>query len=263
MFGNMNPKIKNLLNFANTWTKDQSISNTQPAASGITRLSPYLTLRGNGWATTNSSSQSVAFRQFVTPVQGSSNPTGRWKLQYSINNATFTDALDWNNSSTGSKPLFTVTGYGKFSTDNSSLVDTLLSLDVASTGSSNHIGMTFSGTTRAAWSSDSTGNSTFKVAGTNPTHNIYIGSSIGSQTQILQIYSGGIYNYGGVFNTGKVTAGQSDTNANSTLTTFGSLAVRGNLVTSTSYTMGENETFVYVDPSQTNVCVGTPVACNT
>jgi hypothetical protein len=61
----------------------------------------------------------------------------------------------------------------------------------------------------------------------------------------------------------KVTAGNTDQSVQTTLSTYGSLAAKGILVTSTTYTLTENETFVYVDPSTSNVCSGTPVACNT
>jgi hypothetical protein len=264
IFGDFNPKVKDLTQHLNTWTKDQVLANKRPAASSSSLSdSPSTTWEGNGWSTGSSTSIKAAYRVDMQAVPAATG-YGNWRLRYSVNNAAYTSALTWNPLGlAASKPLFTMHSYALVSTDNSSTVDTLLSLDVRSSGSTNHIGMSTSGTTRASWSSNGTGQSEFKVAGSNPTHNFYIGSSIGSQSQILQVYSSGIYNYQSIFNGGRVTAGSADTTAQTYLSTYGSFAVRGSLVTSSSYTMGENETFVYVDPSQSNFCQGTPTGCNT
>jgi hypothetical protein len=264
MFGPINPKVKDLTQFSNTWSKDQTLANRNPAGS-TSQLSdsPATIWEGNGWSTSGSKSIKASYKADMQAVPASTG-YGNWRLRYSLNNAAFSSALTWNPvGAASSKPLFTMHSYALVDTDNSSTVDALLSLNVRSTGSTNHIGMTTSGTVRASWSSNSSGNSEFKVAGASAHHNFYTGSSIGSQNLIAQIYGSGIYTGYSVFAGAKVTAGQADTSANSTLSTYGSLAVKGTLVTSTSYTMAETETFVYVDPSQTNVCVGTPVACTT
>jgi hypothetical protein len=264
IFGQFNPTVKDLTQHLNTWSKNQVFANKRPAASSSSLSdSPSTTWEGNAWSTGSSTSLKVAYQTDTQAVPAATG-YGNWRLRYSTGNAAYTSALTYSPLGlASSKPLFTMHSFAAVATDNSSTVDTLLSLDVKSTGTTNHIGMSFSGTTRAAWSSGSSGSSEFRVAGTNPTHTFKIGSSIGSQQDVLQIYSGGLYNYGGSFNNGKVTAGGADTSPPATLTTFGSLAAKGLLVTSSAVTLGENETIVYVDPSQSNFCQGTPVACNT
>lgn len=262
MFGPISPKVKDLTQHLNTWVKDQTLANKAPASSSQNRISPATIWEGRGFSG-GTTSIPVAYKSFVTPVAAS--PTyGIWKLQYSLNNSAYGDALTFNPlGASVTKPALTITGYGIISTDNASTVDTLLSLNVASTGNKNHIGMTYSGTTRAAWSSGTDGASEFRVAGTNATHTFKIGSSIGSQTDVLQISGTGLYNYGSSFNNNKLTAGSADTSVQTTLSSYGSLAVKGVLVTSSSYTLAETETMVYVDPSNSNFCIGTPVACTT
>lgn len=264
MFGNVSPKVKSLLTFANTWSKDQNLAALSPARLSNQQISPYFILSGNGWSTSGVGSNiPIAFRQFANPVQGAP-AYGEWKLQYSLNNSAYTDAISWSAVGYNTKPLFNIAGYGRVSTDNSSTVDTLLSLDVRSSGSKNHIGMSFGSTTRAAWSTDTNGYTEYKIAGTNPVHNFMIGGSIGSQTLISQIYGSGYYsNYSGFFGS-KLTAGSADQSVQTTLSTYGSFAAKGTLVTSSTYTLAETETFVYVDPSNSNFCTGTPTsACST
>lgn len=262
MFGPINPKVKDLQQFANTWSKDQTIGATLPAASNQNRISPALIWQGNGFSNSTTSIP-LRYKAFAQPF-AQAPAYADWKLQYSVNNAAYTDAIVYQpNGLTTNKALLNVTGAGRFTLDNSSTVDTLLTFEVRTTGSKNHIGMTNSGTTRAAWSSDNTGSSEFRVAGSTPTHTFYTGGSIGSQTLIAQIFNNGFYNSYSNFNNGKVTAGSADQTVQTTLSTYGSFAAKGVLVTSANYTLADSETFVYVDASQGAFCVGTPTACNT
>lgn len=261
MFGNISPKVKDLTQHLNTWARDQVLGNRLPAASNQNRLSPAVVWQGNGWSG-GTTSIPVAYRAFTQPVAAS--PTyGEWKLQYSLNNTAYTDAIVYSSNAYNNKPLMTLTGYQRINTDNASTVDTLLSLDIRSSGNTNHVGLSYGSTTRSAWSVTTQGTTEFRTAGSSPFHNFYVGSAIGSQTLIAQIYGSGIYNSYSIFNNGKVTAGSADQSVQTTLSTYGSFAGKGVLVTSSNYTLTENEMFVYVDPSNASFCVGTPVACNT
>lgn len=256
MFGGINPKVKDLTQFQNVWSKDQIFGNRLPAASNQNRISPATIWQGNGWSS-GTTSIPVAYKVFTQPVVASP-AYGDWRLQYSLNNAAYTDAITWSPISYSGKPIFITNSYGRFSTDNASTVDTLLSLDVRSSGNRNHIGMSFGSTTRAAWSVDTSGFVEYRAGGTNPVHNFLIGGSIGSQTLIAQIYNNGFYNSYSNFNSGKVTAGSADQSVQTTLSTYGSFAVRAVLVTAASYTLAETETVAYVDPSTANFCTGSP-----
>jgi len=62
------------------------ISNDTAATAGNQQISPSLILQGNGWKTASTAaSQSMAFRWFVTPIQGTSAPTSFLGLGSSVN----------------------------------------------------------------------------------------------------------------------------------------------------------------------------------
>jgi len=277
MFGQIKPAVKNLLTVASEWSQNQTFTRlnqgtspqsqiklrtTTRAVSGAQQVSPALEWEGQGFSSNNSTSIPLAYRAFVLPVQGSP-AYASWKLQSSINGAAFSDVLTHQTSSNTGKPVLTSHSYTVISVDNSSTIDTLQSLNVTSSGNQNHIVMSFGSTIRAGWSVDTQGQVFYRSAGSTPTHNFYWGSSIGSQTLIAQIYSNGFYNSYSNFNNGVVTAGSADTSAQTSLSSYGSFAVKGVLVNSASYTLAQTETFVYCDPSNANFCTGTPVACNT
>lgn len=261
MFGGFSPKVKDVTVFGNSWVKDQTLSNRTFPLSGVVSTSPALIWEGRSLSP--STPADSRFRALMIPVQG--NPSyPSWKLQHSQANAAYSDALAFEASGYGGiKPLFTASGYTRINTDNASTVDTLLSLDVRSSGSTNHIGMSFGTTTRAAWSVNTGGTVEYRAAGASSIHSFMVGGSIGSQTLIAQIYSSGFYNSYSNFNNGKVTAGSADQSVQTTLSTYGSFAAKGVLVTSSNYTLTENETFVYIDPANAAFCVGNPTACNT
>lgn len=277
MFGQIKPAIKNLLTVASEWSQNQTFTRlnqgttpqsqiklrtTTKAISGTQQVSPALEWEGQGFSGNNSTSIPVGYRAYVLPVQA--NPAyASWKFQSSINNAAFTDVLTHQTNSNSGKPFLTSHSYTVISTDNSSTVDTLQSLNVTSSGNQNHITMSFGSTIRAGWSVDTQGQIYYRSAGSSPSHNFYWGSSIGSQTLIAQIYTNGFYNSYNNFNNGVVTAGSADTSAQTSLSAYGSFAVKGVLVNSSTYTLASTETFVYCDPSNANFCTGTPVACNT
>lgn len=89
-------------NSLGTTTTDAAIySNTTAAATGAQQVSPATHWQGQGWKTTSTAaSQSVDFRAYVLPVQGTTNPTGNWILQSSVNGAAYISTLTVNSSGT-------------------------------------------------------------------------------------------------------------------------------------------------------------------
>lgn len=77
-----------------TPTAASSLTNSTAAISGTQSASPALIWTGQGWKTTSTAaSQAVAYRAYVLPVQGTTNPTGLWTLQSSINGGAYSTAL--------------------------------------------------------------------------------------------------------------------------------------------------------------------------
>lgn len=77
-----------------TQTSGVSLVNATAAAVNAQQISPALRFKGFGWKTTaTAASQSVEFRQWLLPVQGSSAPTGRIKWERSINGAAYSEVF--------------------------------------------------------------------------------------------------------------------------------------------------------------------------
>lgn len=249
-------------------TTSHLLENATAALTGSRiQASPATQWSGRGWKTNSvAGSQSIDYRAFALPITASVNPIAQWKLQSSVNGGSYSDAIAYQNQvqdgvSTG---LFTVTGFGRISGNNSSTIDTLQNFNIVNpSGSRTHLTYTFGSTIRYGITSTDTAQIEYKAAGTGATHNFFVGSAIGSQAQVMQVYAGGIYVSGNGLHTQVVTAGSGDTSAQTTLSTYGSFAATGKLITDSSYTLAQTETFVYVDPSNANVCAGTATACNT
>ncbi len=82
------------LSLGTTQTTDSglALTNTTAAAAGAQQISPALRWTGQGWKTNaTAASQSVDFRAFVTPVQGTANPTGYLGFGSSINSGAYSD----------------------------------------------------------------------------------------------------------------------------------------------------------------------------
>jgi hypothetical protein len=80
-----------------TSTAGASLINSTVASSGSgnQQVSPALLLRGNGWKTTaTAASQTVDFIQDVLPVQGTTAPTGTWRLRTSINGGAAANVME-------------------------------------------------------------------------------------------------------------------------------------------------------------------------
>lgn len=71
--------------------------NINPATVGNQQNSGGLFFEGNGWKTTaTAASQSVEFRMFCQPVQGTTAPTGNLLIGHSINLAAYTNNFTFN-----------------------------------------------------------------------------------------------------------------------------------------------------------------------
>lgn len=111
------------INSLGTTTADSLIlQNTTAAAAGAQQVSPASRWRGQGWKTTaTAASQTVDFRAYVLPVQGTTAPTGSWKLQASINGGAYSDvfAVDSGGAIThaGSITGGALSKYGNFTAD--------------------------------------------------------------------------------------------------------------------------------------------------
>lgn len=93
-----------------TPTAGHSLINSTAAAAGAQQYSPSTVWQGNGWKTNaTSASQSVAFRAYVKPIQGSAAPTGAWVLGSSINGGAYNDVFSVD-SATGNTVIGN-TGY--------------------------------------------------------------------------------------------------------------------------------------------------------
>jgi len=78
-------------------TKGFLLQNTTAATVGVQQISPSIHWKGNGWKTAvTAASQSVDFRAYVLPVQGTSLFASTWKLQGSLNGAAYSDVLTVN-----------------------------------------------------------------------------------------------------------------------------------------------------------------------
>lgn len=280
MFGELSPRIPSLLVKANTWAKAQTflgvathsgpslgtttipfvvLENATAAASGAQQVSPSIEWKGTGWASSGSVSRVVGFRSNVIGIQGTSAPSASWKLESSINNASYVTALEFLTTAVSGVdfPQLNVTGAIKTTVANSSTIDTLQNMNIVSSGSRVNVTHSFGSTIRSGWQTTDQGAVSFYSAGSGSGYFFKVGSGIGSQNDVLQIYSGGLYNYGSIFSQGRVTAGQADTTPPAYLNTYGSLALRGVFI-STNTTLDENQTMVYVDGSSNNICTGTP-----
>ena len=77
---------KNSLGTTQTTTSGLALVNTTAAAAGAQQISPAMRWSGAGWKTNaTAASQSVEFRSFVTPVQGTSDPSGYLGIGSAIN----------------------------------------------------------------------------------------------------------------------------------------------------------------------------------
>lgn len=140
-----------------TVTDGLLLTNTTQAAAGAQQYSPAVHWTGQGWKTNaTAASQSVDFRSYVVPVEGTTAPSGTWTLESSVNGGAFGAALTYTTSG-----IFTATSEVRGN-----------SLRAASTGSISWAGRTeltspASGLLKLA-ASGGTAGATFQTAATSP-----------------------------------------------------------------------------------------------
>lgn len=87
------------LGVTQTATSGLALVNTTAATVGAQQISPAIRWSASGWKTTaTAGSQAVDFRSYVLPVQGTTNPTGRWLLEASINGGAYNERFGIGNS---------------------------------------------------------------------------------------------------------------------------------------------------------------------
>ncbi len=172
-------------------TSGLAVINTTDAAVGAQQISPAIRWRGEGWKTdATAASQTVDFRSYVLPAQGTSAPTGSWILQSAINGGAYTNQLTVSTLGTVTATGALVSSSGYFSTINndgvyigsSSSTTTRLRLNVQ-TGGNPSIQFQVNGTQVGEMSSDSgrfffNANGSRKVAFMNDgTENMSVGTA--------------------------------------------------------------------------------------
>lgn len=86
------------LNTTPTDGKGIWIVNDTTALNSAQQVSGSVVWEGRGFATGVSNSQSVKFRAYTLPVQAATNPTGVWRLDYSVNANAYATALQVSTS---------------------------------------------------------------------------------------------------------------------------------------------------------------------
>lgn len=283
MFGDFSPSVRNLLTRPNEWRNRNTYlltnlgtdpdswiryRNTTPAATGAQQVSPATEWEGQGFKTSGGGgSQKVKFRAYVLPIQGTNNPLGRFKLQYSINDAAYSDAIDWDTKyqdgvTTPKMYSYSILELQASLSNQDPNTSTSLYLTNPS-GTYTNVSFKFGSTIKSAFTVDSLGITSFKQVNNGTGYMFMSGGSISSQSIMVQIYGvGNIYANGGGFYGGRVTAGSAVTSPPAILNSFGSTALKGQRITAATYTLAATETLVYGDADSANLCSGTPSACS-
>jgi len=82
-----------------TNTTGIELSNETAASAGAQQISPDLIFTAQGWKTTaTAASQTVNFRQYVLPVQGTTAPTALWTMQSQINGGGYSTIFSVGNT---------------------------------------------------------------------------------------------------------------------------------------------------------------------
>jgi hypothetical protein len=105
----------NSLGTSQTTTSGLAVVNTTAAAAGAQQISPAIRWSGAGWKTNaTAASQAVEFRSYVTPVQGTSAPTGYLGFGSAINGSWTNDQFNLNSGGEVGIGTTTFTGAGAF-----------------------------------------------------------------------------------------------------------------------------------------------------
>lgn len=105
----------NSLGTSQTTTSGLAVVNTTAAAAGAQQISPAIRWSGAGWKTNaTAASQAVEFRSYVTPVQGTTAPTGYLGFGSAINGSWTNDQFNINSGGEVGIGTTTFTGAGAF-----------------------------------------------------------------------------------------------------------------------------------------------------
>lgn len=86
--------VTNSLGVTQVDTAGLTIMTTTPAAAGAQQISPALHFQAQGWKTTaTAASQLVDFREYLIPVQGTTNPSSYLAWEASINGGAYSNAM--------------------------------------------------------------------------------------------------------------------------------------------------------------------------
>ncbi len=97
--GSSTATIGGALALGTTPTAYLTLQNTTAAAAGAQQVSPSLVLEGQGWKTASTAaSQSMKYRLNILPIEGSSAPTGTFRVQNEVNSSgTWNDVMTVTN----------------------------------------------------------------------------------------------------------------------------------------------------------------------
>lgn len=246
-----------------TATQDAIVLQTATSASSTSsQNSPAINWLARGWKSDAvTGSRSIEFKAFSEAVTSTGNPVGRWNLLTSVNGEAFRNIF--NIDTKGQAVIDTQTGAGATTTlelknsfgNGTPGTTRTLRLTSKSGGSYGWIDWFFEGISnpiKGALGVSSSGEMLFHAANS---FSFYNGTFLNNL--LAQIYGGGIYNYGGSFNGGSVTAGAANTSPSATLTSYGSFGAKTRLVTA-SETLGSTDTEILLDASSAFACTGTP-----
>jgi hypothetical protein len=245
------------------------LTNSTAATSTVQQSSPSLNFRGKAFKTNSSTSENADFR-FSNLPNSTIAPRAELYLQTSVagsgwstlgilkSGTSTVDGPNTENEITWNSK--TIIKHSQITTGTPGGYTDTLAFENAS-GSWIHHSFKFSSNYRQAITYNSDGTVTHRTANQG-VYNFEIGSTLGSTTQIVQIYNGGLYcGYKGLFG-GKLTSGSADVNSLSTFCNYGSSAAKVRYISAATETLGD-ETFVLLDPTTAAACTGTPSVCNT
>lgn len=121
---------------ANTPTDKLTLSNTTAAATGTAnqQFSPALHFSGQGWKTTaTAASQSVDFREYVVPIESTTNPSANLVWDFSVNGGAYANKMTLSSAAA-------LSGLGSLTSS------TISTLGVNTTGAGNTVGFGTAGT---------------------------------------------------------------------------------------------------------------------
>jgi hypothetical protein len=230
--------------------------NAASATSTYSHYSPPVEWEAQGWSSSSTVTRVIKFRSYLKTSISSPNPIGKWVLEHETNNGGWIAALEYDNNQSGKGFRISTP-----SAQSNSTAGTTRAVSIENTGSYTHIDMNFSGVTKAAYSANSSGDA---IVYTTGSFYIYGGSgTISSLFNLHQFGSFGAYITGvGAF-TGRVSAGYGTTSPKNYLQTAGSFGGYGRYVTSNTYTVVDQDFWIYCDTTNANACTGTPAsACS-